>query len=73
MGVRDTYKFEIGPGYAVYKKNENHPELAHIWDKKMPVGSLLFFLSKSGVNIYIKHRHFNIYIVLIIMFKYRST
>lgn len=52
MGARDTYKFEIGSGYALFKKNENHPELAHIWERKLPVGSLLFYLSKSGVKLF---------------------
>lgn len=51
MGARDTYKFEIGSGYALFKKNENHPELAHIWERKLPVGSLLFYLSKSGIHL----------------------
>lgn len=51
MAIRDTYKFEIGPGYALLKKNESHPELESIWEKKLPVGSLLHFLDKSGINL----------------------
>lgn len=32
MGARCTYKFEIGPGYAMFKKDSDHPELEYLSD-----------------------------------------
>ncbi len=40
-GKRDTLKFEIGPGYSMLRIKE-FPELAHLLNKKMPVGTLLY-------------------------------
>ncbi len=44
MAGRDTYVFEIGPGYALFRGNPEHPELAYLSDKKFPVASLLHYL-----------------------------
>lgn len=50
QGKRDTFKFEITPGYVMLR-NRTEPELAHLVNKKMHTGLLLTQLSKSGIHL----------------------
>jgi hypothetical protein len=50
VGKRETFRFEIGTGYALLK-DRNEPELSHIVNKKMQPGTLLYELYKCGINL----------------------
>ncbi|CAD8074725.1 unnamed protein product [Paramecium primaurelia] len=48
QGLRDLFKFEIGPGYIQLLKKD--PEFSHFANKKLSVGALFYELYRSGVN-----------------------